>query len=152
MRVRVFTDGACSGNPGPGGWSAVFNLEKGLKIISGYERETTNNRMELTSVIKAIEKARSKGYDEIEIYSDSSYVVNAVSKGWIELWQKKNWINSKNESVKNKDLWEKLIYLLGDKKVSVSFFKVKGHNGNTFNEIADRRAREEVLKAKLQEG
>lgn len=152
MKVRVFTDGACSGNPGPGGWAAVFSLSKGVKIVSGYERETTNNRMELTSVIKAIEKAASKGYDEIEIHSDSAYVVTAVSKGWIVLWQKKNWINSKNESVKNRDLWEKLISLLDDKSLSISFFKVKGHSGNTFNEIADKRAREEVLKAKLQEG
>lgn len=149
MKVRIFTDGACSDNPGPGGWSAVFNLHDDIKIISGYELETTNNRMELLAAVNSITFALKKGFDEIEVHSDSSYVVNAINNNWLNVWVKKEWKNAKGENVKNRDLWETLLELIKKEKVEIKFFKVKGHSGNTFNELADRRAKEEVLKAKM---
>ena len=147
--VNVYTDGACSGNPGAGGWAAVFSLEKSLKIISGNEKTTTNNRMELMAVIKAVEIASKKGIEKLIINSDSSYVVNAINCGWIEVWKSKGWMNAKKEEVKNVDLWKRLDSLLSSGSIKVLLVKVKGHNGVVLNEIADGRAREEVIKAKL---
>lgn len=152
MKVRVFTDGACSENPGPGGWSAVFAMNDKVKVISGNAVETTNNRMELYSVIKAIAYAVKNRFDELVIHSDSSYVVNAINSNWLGVWKKKGWVNAKKEEVKNKDLWQILDKSLQECDMKIVFVKVKGHNGNTFNEIADRRAKEEVLKAKLKKG
>lgn len=151
MKVNVFTDGACSENPGPGGWAAVFALSKSIKVISGGEEKTTNNRMELMSVVKAIETAKEKGIDELVINSDSSYVVNAVNLEWLRVWESKNWINSKGEDVKNKDLWERLLQVIRSYDGTVTFVKVKGHKGITLNELADEVARNEVskIKAKL---
>lgn len=150
MITRIFTDGACSGNPGPGGWAAVFNGEESYEVISGYELCTTNNRMELIAVANALENALERGYDKrgrIEIHSDSAYVVNALTKGWLIKWKNNNWLTVKHEKVKNKDLWKRLLTYVGRSKNKVSFVKVKGHSGNTFNEIADRHATEEVAKA-----
>lgn len=147
MKLRIFTDGACSDNPGPGGWAAVFCLKNGYKTISGNEKETTNNRMELIAVIEAIKKAKSKGFEDIEVHSDSAYVVNAVNKGWITNWKFNNWKTAKKDDVKNKDLWVQLDELIsGENKIT--FIKVKGHSGNTFNEIADDLAVVERDKAK----
>jgi len=153
MKVRIFTDGACSENPGPGGWAAVFNTESKCFYISGNEIETTNNRMELKAIIEAfraiLEKA--KVTNEFEIFSDSAYVVNAINNHWIEVWQKNNWKTTKGEDVKNRDLWEELCEIrkkVFQRKILVTVFKIKGHAGNTFNELVDKLAKEESMKAK----
>lgn len=156
MRIRIFTDGACSENPGPGGWAAVFNSESKCKTISGNETMTTNNRMELKAVIESFKKAlalnkKSKGNIEFELYSDSAYVVNSINNGWIEKWQQNDWKTTKDEDVKNKDLWKEFISLRNmmiANKVSMKIIKIKGHTGNSFNELVDRIAKEESMKAK----
>lgn len=144
--MRIYTDGACSENPGPGGWGAVFDFENKLETISGHEAYTTNNRMELTSVIKAIEKAIELKCEKIEIYSDSAYVVNAVNQNWIKKWKQNNWVTTQGSTVKNKDLWQKLIKLF-ELGLSISLVKVKGHAGNALNEMVDNLAKEEIKKA-----
>lgn len=150
MKVRIYTDGACSGNPGPGGWAAVILLSNDKQEISGHEIETTNNRMELRAVLESLRLAvKICTYSTIDIYSDSAYVVNAVEKGWLHKWKWNQWRTVKSDEVKNKDLWvqlEKLLY----KHNNVTLFKVKGHNGNKYNEICDKLAKAEVLQAKIQ--
>ena len=158
MKIRIFTDGACSENPGPGGWAAVFNTPDNCYTISGNEKSTTNNRMELMAVIKAFDKIlrietkrKENCHHEYEIYSDSAYVVNTISKNWIEAWQMNDWKTTKGEDVKNKDLWEDFIDLrrvLRSKGIEVTLIKIKGHAGNTFNELVDKLAKEESMKAK----
>lgn len=150
MKVRIFTDGACSGNPGPGGWAAIFNYKDKTRILSGGEIETTNNKMELLAVVNSLKRIiQSKSETGFEIYSDSAYVVNAINDNWIKSWIKNGWKNSKNEEVKNQELWKKLLGYLNYAKANdlkIEFVKVKGHDGNTFNEMADKIAKEEVLK------
>lgn len=157
MKVRIFTDGACSENPGPGGWAAVFNTANKCFTISGNEQSTTNNRMELRAVIEVFKKIvrihkKNKALKaEYDIYSDSAYVVNSINNNWIESWEKNNWKTSKREDVKNKDLWEKFIELkseLDNFGIKITLNKVKGHSGNTFNELVDKLARAESIKAK----
>lgn len=153
MKIRIFTDGACSENPGPGGWAAVFNSESKCKTISGNEAMTTNNRMELKAVIESFKKVLTKkSIDvEFELYSDSAYVVNSINNGWIEKWQQNNWKTTKNEDVKNKDLWKEFIDLSKEmtaRKIQIKIIKIKGHTGNTFNELVDKIAKEESIKAK----
>lgn len=154
MKLRIFTDGACSNNPGPGGWASIFNLSNKVLKLRGYEVNTTNNRMELMAVVMAIEKLLEKNFydcDVVEIHSDSAYVVNALNNGWIAKWKLNEWKTSKGDEVKNKDLWESLIILMEavkESKVKIVFYKVKGHSGNTFNEIADEIAREQSILAK----
>lgn len=152
MKIRIFTDGACSENPGPGGWGAVFNTDNKCMTISGYELETTNNRMELKAVIEALKKVLSISKNtEYELYSDSAYVVNAINNGWISKWQLNGWKTTKLDDVKNKDLWEEFrfnrnkAHSLG---IYIKFIKIKGHSGNSFNEMVDKLAKAEVLKAK----
>ena len=147
MRTRVYTDGACSGNPGPGGWAAVILGKKDRVEISGYELQTTNNRMELKAVIEAIKLAKELEHKRIEICSDSAYVINAIKKEWIFKWRNNNWKTSQHEDVKNKDLWLELIDVI---KVcsELSFVKVKGHDGDVHNEAADMLARREVERIK----
>lgn len=152
-KIRVFTDGACSENPGPGGWAAVFCLSDKNIVISGGQKNTTNNRMELLAVIKAIEKVISKRKRRanliVEIHSDSAYVVNAIEKDWVLKWQKCKWKTTAKKDVKNRDLWEKLLELMNkESKMKIRFIKVKGHSGNMFNEMADRAAVKEVDKIK----
>ena len=157
MRVRIFTDGACSENPGPGGWAVVFNTTRKCSTISGNEKLTTNNRMELRAVIEAFKRIIAKERKlttsdyTYEIYSDSAYVVNTINNHWIEAWQKNNWQTTKREDVKNRDLWEEFSKLRTKAKelgICIEFIKVKGHSGNTFNELVDKLAREESMKAK----
>ena len=152
MKIRIYTDGACSENPGPGGWAAVFNTESKCLTISGNEIETTNNRMELRAVIEAYKKiSKAKATNDFEIFSDSAYVVNAINNKWIESWKRNNWKTAKGDEVKNKDLWEELIKIREDvcsKGICVVIFKIKGHAGNTFNEMVDKLAKEESMKAK----
>lgn len=158
MKVRIFTDGACSENPGPGGWAVVFNTTSKCYTISGNEQLTTNNRMELRAVIEAFKKIvakESKNHRfnyEYEIYSDSAYVVNTINNHWIDTWQKNSWQTTKHEDVKNRDLWEEFSRLKDKANklhISITLNKIKGHSGNTFNELVDKLAKEESMKAKV---
>lgn len=139
-KVTVYTDGACSGNPGPGGWGAILMYNENKKEISGAEKETTNNIMEITAVLEALKILKEEC--EVKIYSDSAYVVNAFLQHWIEGWIKKGWKNSSKEEVKNKDLWLELIQLT--KIHEVTFHKVKGHSDNEFNNRCDELARNAI--------
>ncbi|MDD2586414.1 MAG: ribonuclease HI [Syntrophomonadaceae bacterium] len=136
--ITIYTDGACSGNPGPGGWGAVLFYNDKQKEISGGENPTTNQRMELTAVIEALKALKVTGWN-VTIYSDSAYIVNAFKQDWIANWQKNGWKNSKKDSVANQDLWRQLIALM--EKNSVSIEKVKGHAGDRWNERCDDLAR-----------
>lgn len=136
-KVVIYTDGACSGNPGPGGWGTILMYKNVKKEISGYMENTTNNIMEITAVIEGLKLLKYEC--EVEIYSDSAYVVNAFNNHWIEGWRKKNWINSSKEPVKNKELWQELYDLT--KKHDVKFIKVKGHSDNEYNNRCDELAR-----------
>lgn len=153
MKVRIFTDGACSENPGPGGWAAVFYTDKGTKCLKGHERDTTNNRMELMAVVRAMEKVFKNGNkrNTYEISSDSAYVVNSINNGWIEVWKTNGWKTTRKEDIKNKDLWARYLsarHNLTEAGIKLVIIKVKGHSGNSFNEYVDKLAKEEVLKAK----
>lgn len=159
MKIRIFTDGACSGNPGIGGWSALIMFPECQNPMSGGEKETTNNRMELTAVVQPLHKVikeweQINGWDEfrgIEVISDSAYVVNGVNQKWIETWKRNGWKTTSREPVKNKELWIELDKLISEakaKEIELDFVKVKGHAGNHFNEMVDRMAKEEVNKIK----
>ncbi len=131
--VTIYTDGACSGNPGPGGWGAILMYNDIKKEISGASKETTNNIMEITAVLEAIKLLKEEC--KVKVYSDSAYVVNAFNQGWIENWQKNNWKTSGKDPVKNKELWKELYNLV--KKHKIEFVKVKGHSDNEFNNRCD---------------
>ena len=134
--VTIYTDGACSGNPGPGGWGAVLRYGKHEKELSGGEESTTNNRMELTAVITALELLTEPC--RVTLTSDSRYVVDAVEKGWIYGWQKKNWMQQGGTQRPNADLWKRLLPLLA--RHEVTFVWVRGHQGHPENERCDRLA------------
>ena len=134
--VTIYTDGACSGNPGPGGWAAILMAGGVKKALSGGERDTTNNRMELMAVIEGL--AALKRPCKVDIYSDSAYVVNAFSQNWIEKWVRNGWKNSAKAEVANSDLWKRLIELTSIH--NVTFHKVKGHADNEFNNRCDELA------------
>ena len=140
--VTIYTDGACSGNPGPGGWGVILMHEQNKKELSGGETDTTNNRMELLAVIRGL-KTLTKPCN-VELYSDSAYIINAFNQNWIENWQKNDWKTSSKSPVKNKDLWLELLSLL--KVHNVKFIKVKGHSDNQFNNRCDELARNEIVK------
>lgn len=154
MKVRIFTDGACSKNPGPGGWAAIFNYANECKILGGREEMTTNNRMELKAVIEALRlvvKKERKNCDEYELFSDSAYVVNSINNNWIDKWKENGWKTTKGDDVKNRDLWEEFEELRAKVKslgICVKIIKIKGHAGNTFNELADKVAKEGSAKAR----
>ena len=136
MKYKIYTDGACSGNPGPGGWGAViFDQDDKQKNISGSEKNTTNNRMELLAAIMSLKKIKSNS--EVVIFTDSTYVKNGITE-WMKNWKKNGWKNSSKKPVKNKDLWEKLDKLC--EANSVSWKWVKGHSTNEFNNLADELA------------
>ena len=133
MKYTIYTDGACSGNPGPGGWGAViFDQDKNQKNISGNEKNTTNNRMELMAPIMALKKIKSKS--EVTIFTDSTYVKNGITE-WIKKWEKNDWKNANKKPVKNKDLWIKLNDLC--KKYKINWKWIKGHSNNEYNDLAD---------------
>ena len=134
--VTIYTDGACSGNPGPGGWCAILEYQGREKMISGGEESTTNNRMELMAVIVALEALNRPC--EVEVHSDSQYVVNAFNKHWIDGWKKRGWKTANKQPVKNRDLWERL--LTAKSKHKVEFIWVKGHAGHELNEHCDELA------------
>ena len=135
-KIEIYTDGACRGNPGPGGWGAVLVYGKNEKELSGGEAETTNNRMELTAAIEGLAALREPC--EVTLYSDSKYLVDAINLGWAESWRARGWRKSGNEAAKNPDLWEKLFSLLSQH--TVTFEWVRGHNGHDYNERCDRLA------------
>jgi ribonuclease HI len=135
-KVTIYTDGACSGNPGPGGWGSILMFGDIKKEISGAKKDTTNNIMEITAVIEALKCLKEEC--EVEVYSDSAYVVNAFNQGWIANWIKNNWRNASKDPVKNKELWQELIALT--EKHKVTFIKVKGHSDNEFNNRCDELA------------
>ncbi len=140
-KVIIYTDGACSGNPGPGGWGAVLMYQENKKEMSGAKKNTTNNIMELTAVIEALKLLKYPC--EVELYSDSAYVVNAFKNGWIYNWMKNNWRTKAKEPVKNKELWQELYTLA--KIHQVTFKKVKGHSDNEYNNRCDELARKAIL-------
>lgn len=135
-KIQIFTDGACSGNPGPGGWGAILKYNGTVKELSGGQTHTTNNRMELTGVIEALSALKEPC--EVTLTTDSKYIVDAVTKGWAEGWKKRGWIKSDKKPALNSDLWEKLLNLLEIQKVS--FVWVKGHAGHPENERCDTLA------------
>ena len=136
MKYKIYTDGACSGNPGPGGWGAViFDQNNKQKNISGSEKNTTNNRMELLAAIMSLKKIKTNS--EVVIFTDSIYVKNGITE-WMKNWKKNRWKNSSKKPVKNKDLWVKLDKLCEANRVSWKW--VKGHSTNEFNNLADELA------------
>ena len=140
--VDIFTDGACSGNPGPGGWGAILRFNGIEKELSGGERETTNNRMEMTAVITALSALKERC--EVTLYSDSKYIIDSVTKGWAVGWRARGWKKADKSPALNPDLWEKLLDLLD--KHDVTFVWVKGHAGHPENERCDRLAVAESKK------
>lgn len=132
-KVTIYTDGACSGNPGPGGWGAILMYNEKTKEISGACKDTTNNIMEITAVLEALKLLKEEC--EVKVYSDSAYVVNAFNQGWIYNWRKNNWKTASKDPVKNQELWEELYNLV--QKHKVEFIKVKGHSDNEYNNRCD---------------
>lgn len=138
--ITIYTDGACSGNPGPGGWGSILMFKDYKKEISGGNNSTTNNIMELTAVVEALKLVKYPC--KIKIYSDSAYVVNGFLQGWIYNWVKKGWKTADNKPVKNKELWEELYNFT--KIHEIEFIKVKGHADNEFNNRCDELARNAI--------
>lgn len=138
--ISIYTDGACSGNPGPGGWGAVLIYKDNIKEISGFVNDTTNNRMEIFAIIKAF--SALKQHCKVDVYSDSAYVINSFNKGWIRSWESNNWKKSDKKAVENQDLWRQL--LLYVKKHEVTWHKVKGHSDNKFNNRCDQLATDHI--------
>ena len=134
--IKIYTDGSCMSNPGNGGWAAIININGEIKKISGNEKNTTNNRMELMAPIKALKNINSK--DPIEIFTDSKYVKNGITE-WINTWVLNNWKTSKKENVKNKDLWLELHKL--NQSLNVKWNWVKAHDGDPLNEEVDMMAK-----------
>ena len=142
--VTIYTDGACSGNPGPGGWGAILEWQGHEKELSGGEAQTTNNRMELTAVLTALSLLKEPCI--VELYSDSKYVVDTIDKGWLYGWQKKGWIKADKKPVLNVDLWQQLLPEL--KRHDVRLHWVKGHAENEKNNRCDQLAVAESKKFK----
>lgn len=139
-QVQIYTDGACSGNPGPGGWAAILVAAGREKELFGAEQQTTNQRMEIRAAVEGI-KALTRPC-EIVLFSDSAYLVNCMQQKWYAKWQRSGWINSQGQPVKNQDLWEALIGVM--KGHTIRFDKVKGHSGHSYNERCDELARKAV--------
>lgn len=144
-KITLYTDGACSGNPGAGGWGAVLLFGDHKRELSGGEENTTNNRMELMAVIKGLSAVKYPC--EVEIYSDSAYVVNAFLQNWLADWEKNNWRKADNKPVLNADLWQELLALT--RKHTVTFCKVKGHADNELNNRCDALARAAIPRHDL---
>ncbi len=139
-KVTAYTDGACSHNPGPGGWAAVLIYKGHEKSFSGFEPDTTNNRMELMAVLEAL-KALKEPCD-VDVYTDSAYIHNAFEKGWIDRWQRNGWRNASKQPVENQDLWKGILEASGAHRVNYN--KVKGHAGDKYNTICDELARKAI--------
>ena len=135
--VTIYTDGACSGNPGPGGWGAILLYGEHKRELSGYEAGTTNNRMEITAAVEAIRSLKAPC--RIKLHSDSAYLVNAFRQNWLVNWQRNGWKNSKKDPVENQDLWRELLAVVQTHQVE--WLKVKGHADNPYNNRCDELAR-----------
>ncbi len=143
-KIEIFTDGACSGNPGPGGWGAVLRYNGVTKELSGGEKQTTNNKMELTAVIEALSALKEPC--EVTLTTDSKYVCDSILKGWVYSWQQNNWRKADKKPALNVELWQKLLELLEIHKVE--FVWVKGHAGHPENERCDKLAVMQTQKFK----
>ena len=141
-QVTIYTDGACSGNPGPGGWGAILIYNKAEKEMSGFEPATTNNRMELMGVIEGLSALKEPCL--VSVYSDSAYFCNAINNGWLSNWQRNGFIKADKKPVENIDLWKQIVELLG--KHAVAVHKVKGHADNPYNNRCDALARGAIKK------
>ncbi len=139
-KVVIYTDGACSGNPGPGGWGAILMYGENKKEISAGKKDTTNNIMELTAALEALKLLKYPC--EVDLYSDSAYLVNGFTNGWIYNWKKNNWKTANKEPVKNKEIWEELYNMT--QKHKITFIKVKGHSDNDYNNRCDELARQAI--------
>lgn len=134
--ITIYTDGACSGNPGPGGWAALLMYQGKERVITGAERNTTNNRMELAAVVEALRVLKEPV--RAAVHTDSAYIANAFQQGWIDNWQKKGWMTAGKKPVKNQDLWKDLLAQMA--RHEVRFVKVKGHSDDELNNRVDRLA------------
>lgn len=151
-KIEVYTDGACSGNPGNGGYAfVILKGEKEILKLSGSQENTTNNYMELKAIVRAIEHVISelgsiptKNKIEVLIHSDSAYCINPVEKGWIKFWESNGWISRTGEPIKNLELWIKLNSLLKHRKFEFKFVKIKGHSGDRYNEMVDKAAKNAI--------
>ena len=142
--ITIYTDGACSGNPGPGGWGAILMYKENKKEIEREKKDTTNNVMELTAVIEALKLLKYPC--KVKLYSDSAYVVNAFLQNWVINWQKNNWKTADKKDVKNKELWQELVEFTNIH--NITFIKVKGHSDNEYNNRCDELARKAILSLK----
>ena len=141
-QVTIYTDGACSGNPGPGGWGCVLMYRQRRRESSGGAENTTNNRMEITAALEALKLLKEPC--EVDLYTDSAYLCNALEKNWLETWSHNGWKTASKANVENQDLWKELLLLL--QCHDVKFHKVKGHADNEFNNRCDKLAREATQK------
>lgn len=142
--ITIYTDGACSGNPGPGGWGCILEYAGNRKELSGYEAQTTNNRMELMAAICALEALNQPCI--VELYSDSAYLINAFQQNWIRNWQRNGWKTSTKKNVENKELWLRILTQCGIHEIR--WHKVKGHADNANNNRCDQLAREAISKGR----
>lgn len=145
-KITVYTDGSCTPNPGAGGWAAIINYKEGINTISGGEVYTTNNRMEMKAVLEVINHFLLETDKEIIIHSDSSYVVNAITLGWIHNWKRNGWKTKQGTDVKNKDLWIMIQHAIISSQCEIKMVKVKGHVGDKFNEMVHDAALAEANK------
>ena len=134
--VTIYTDGACSGNPGPGGWAALLLFNGRERVVTGAEKDTTNNRMELAAVVESLRVLKEPC--TVSVHTDSAYIANAFNDGWIDNWQRRGWMTAGKKPVKNQDLWKDLLRLMAQHEVS--FVKVKGHADDELNNRVDRLA------------
>lgn len=142
--ITIYTDGACSGNPGPGAWAAILIYNGIEKELVGYESNTTNNRMELTAAIEAISAVKYSC--SIKLFSDSSYLINAINNNWLGKWKNNDWHKSNKQPAQNIDLWEKISSLI--QIHDIKWIKVKGHSDNSYNNRCDKLATSEISKHK----
>ncbi|MEX0685885.1 MAG: ribonuclease HI [Balneolales bacterium] len=140
--VSIYTDGACRRNPGPGGWAALLEWQGKSKEISGGEKLTTNNRMEMRAIIEALRTLKKPC--SVRIYSDSALIINTFNKGWLRNWQRRNWIKSDKKPVENKDLWQEMLTVMDDH--TITWIKVKGHSTDIRNNLVDELAVNESKK------
>lgn len=145
-QVNIYTDGACSGNPGPGGWAAILLYKGEEKALQGSEMKTTNNRMELTAALQALKALKKPCL--VRLYSDSAYLVNAFNSGWLEKWQANGWRNARKDPVENQDLWQELLHQAGIHRIQ--WVKVKGHADNEYNNRCDQLAVAAIRKIKTE--
>ena len=139
-QVTIYTDGACSGNPGPGGWGCILMYNQHRKESSGSALDTTNNRMEITAALEALKLLKEPC--RVDLYTDSAYLCNALEKKWLDTWSKNGWKTASKSNVENQDLWKELIVELD--RHDVQFHKVKGHADNEYNNRCDKLARDAV--------